>query len=179
VDEAMLLLERMEALGLAPNVVTFSTLITACANATPSARVDEAMLLLERMEAAGLAPNVVTFSTLITACANAQPSARVDEAMLLLERMEALGLALDEHTLSAILKCCARARPRACALAELHFSRLIGPVRLNEHVERQLESAVGRERAATLRQWAMRERPECLLAPVRRGGRGAGKGACV
>lgn len=113
-----------------------------------------------------------TFSSLITACANAKPSALVDEAMALLERMEAAGLSPNEYTLSAILKCCARSRSPRVALAEHQFRRLIGSARLNEHVERQLCAAVGRGRAETLCQWAIREHPECVDPPIGRGGRG-------
>jgi pentatricopeptide repeat protein len=171
IDEAMKLLERMVALKVERNDFTFTALILACANAKLT-RVDYAKKLLERMDAEGVAPNIITFNNFITACTNAEPSACMDEATRLLERMDTAGVAPNEHTLPGILKCCSRAK-YSSEIAERYFRQFIGHVRLSEHVERELEHAVGRERAAVLRQWAIQERPDCVEALVRQGGGGA------
>jgi pentatricopeptide repeat protein len=163
VDEAMGLLGRMTESGLVPDAITFTSLITACANAHPAARVDEAMGLLDRMAETGVAPDTVTFTSLIMACANASPAARMDDAMILLDRMVENGFAPNEYTLPALLKCCSRAPRNESTRAEKLFARFIGPVRLNEHVKKQLRFAVSPARADLMCRWAAAERPECLL----------------
>jgi pentatricopeptide repeat domain-containing protein 1 len=162
VDEAMRLLDRMIENGLAPDSISYSSVITACANARPAARVDEAMVVLDRMVANGVSPNTITFNSLITACANAKPTARLDDAVRLLERMLESGLVPNEYTLPALLKCCRNDSDRA----ENLFTRLIGPVRLSKHVKKQLWLAMSPHQADRLCKWAATERPECLL-PVR------------
>jgi pentatricopeptide repeat protein len=104
---------QMEAAGVVPDVFTFNSLIMACANVKPSARVDDAMAVFVKMGTAGVVPNVVTFNSLITACANVKPSARVDDAMTVLAKMEAAGLVPDVVTFSSLITACANVRPSA------------------------------------------------------------------
>lgn len=66
--KALDMLKEMRSRGLAPDVITYNTLINAC---SVSAQVEEAERLFQDMQARGLKPNVVTYSTLITSHARA------------------------------------------------------------------------------------------------------------
>ena len=81
---------------MAADTVTYTALITACANAK---QLGEAMRVFCAMETAGVAANTVTYSALITACANTgNPGAALD----LLECMHRGGLRGDAYTFSAV-----------------------------------------------------------------------------
>lgn len=58
--QALELLAELQADGLAPNIVTYTTAVEACASA---GKYRSAMALLEEMPSAGIEPTVVTFST--------------------------------------------------------------------------------------------------------------------
>lgn len=61
---ALQVLSRMEAAGLVPNVVTYTTLMTAYSR---SADVDGAESVLQRMKAANVKPNILSYNSLLTA----------------------------------------------------------------------------------------------------------------
>jgi pentatricopeptide repeat domain-containing protein 1 len=60
-----LLRHMLEAPGVAPDTITFSTLIAACVK---SAQWADALSALEQMRALGVPPNAVTYNALLAAC---------------------------------------------------------------------------------------------------------------
>ena len=68
---AFALFDEMIADGVAPNAVTWSSLVHACARGGGGAGLERAFAAFDAMAAAGVAPNVVTYTTLIDACAKA------------------------------------------------------------------------------------------------------------
>jgi pentatricopeptide repeat protein len=71
IEEAVDVFESMVARGCERNVITYSSLITACEKA---GRWELALQLFEDMQREGCKPNVVTYNSLITACGNGMPS---------------------------------------------------------------------------------------------------------
>ena len=58
------LLREMEGKGIAPNVISYSSAITACGN---GGKRELAIGLLREMEGKGIAPNVISFNSAIIA----------------------------------------------------------------------------------------------------------------
>lgn len=80
----------MEASGILPNDVTFSSVIKACAQA---ADVPAAERWFEAMIRAGHTPNAVPYNTVLNACARAR---NVDKAEEWLDKMRAAGIQPDQ-----------------------------------------------------------------------------------
>jgi pentatricopeptide repeat protein len=162
--------DRMAKEGISPNQITYSSVINACASASP-ARPDEAMLVLDRMVKEGISPDQITYSSVLKACASSTPSSRLDIALKLAMDMDRVGVAVNHYTLPALLKCCTYCSPRQPEQAEDLFCRYIpsGHVHLNEHVEKALCKAVNADTANRLLRWARTTYPQCTRPPQRKG----------
>jgi pentatricopeptide repeat domain-containing protein 1 len=93
--------EDMRAAGVLPDTVTYSTLITACAN---GGQWQEAVRVFEDMRAARVLPNTITYNTLITACAN---GGQWQEAVRVFKDMRAAGIPANTITHSTLITACA------------------------------------------------------------------------
>ena len=87
----------MQSQWLAPNVITYNSLNSACAKGE---RTEQASQLSESMESQRLAPNVVTYNALINSCAKVKWA---EQALKLFESMQSLMIsqcspALMAHT---------------------------------------------------------------------------------
>lgn len=89
VEEALAVYEDMAARGCERNVITYSSLISACERA---GRCDLALRLFLEMQAQGIRPNVVTYNGIIGACGQG-------------EWQECLG-AVRRHCVCLHLCCC-------------------------------------------------------------------------
>lgn len=70
IEEAFRIFEDMVARGCERNVITYSSLITACEKA---GRWELALQVLDEMHQEGCKPNVVTYNSLLGACAQGLP----------------------------------------------------------------------------------------------------------
>ncbi len=59
------MLERCESAGIKPNVITYSSAISA---RKKGGELQRALVLLEHCESAGIKPNVITYNASISAC---------------------------------------------------------------------------------------------------------------
>eukprot|EP00930_Biecheleria_cincta_P050444 TRINITY_DN3560_c1_g1_i1.p1 TRINITY_DN3560_c1_g1~~TRINITY_DN3560_c1_g1_i1.p1 ORF type:complete len:954 (+),score=184.32 TRINITY_DN3560_c1_g1_i1:150-3011(+) len=95
--------EEMLARGMTFSIVTFNSLIDACARSGEMHRVKS---LLDAMSEQAIAPNVITYSTVIKGYCSAN---RLDEAFELLEDMKLnKHICPDEVTYNTLLDGCAR-----------------------------------------------------------------------
>jgi leucine-rich PPR motif-containing protein len=99
VDSAFWVLTLGEENGIAPNDVTISTLIHACAKAR---RVDDAFRVFEMHPN----PDHIAFSSLMDACARTR---RLGQAFRVLEMMEERGVKPDDVVMNALVNACCRA----------------------------------------------------------------------
>eukprot|EP00981_Chlorochromonas_danica_P012152 scaffold4562_cov183-Ochromonas_danica.AAC.2 len=104
VDEAIACLDRMEADGLRPNVVTYSALISVCKH-----RADDVLALLKRMEKNRVKPNIVTLTSAIHALAMGGSANYTDMAYGIWRRMEDVGPKPNLYTYNTILRAFAEA----------------------------------------------------------------------
>ncbi len=74
VDGDVDVLQDMVACGCERNVITYSSLISACEKA---GRWELALELFNEMHREGCKPNVVTYNSLIAACAQGEPPAPI------------------------------------------------------------------------------------------------------
>jgi len=94
------LLDQMRQCGLAPNVFSFSAVISACGK---SGQWERAVSLLEEMRQCGVPPNVISFSAAISAC---EKGGQWERALLLLEEMRQCGIEPDVIIFSAAISAC-------------------------------------------------------------------------
>ena len=80
----------MEASGILPNDVTFSSVIKACAQAADVAAAEK---WFNAMVTAGFIPNAVPFNTVLNACARARDVEKADEW---LGKMQLAGIEPDQ-----------------------------------------------------------------------------------
>ena len=66
VQQAAMLMHRMQEAGLSPDTYSYSCLVDACAK---DGQLERALQVVVNMDKAGVKPNVVTFSTLLDAVA--------------------------------------------------------------------------------------------------------------
>lgn len=91
----------------APDVVSYSTAITACSRA---GKWDRAFGLLDEMKKEGLAPNVTTFTAAIAAYRRGEEGGGQPDVLLaLLDRMRSCGVSPDALFYSTALSACADA----------------------------------------------------------------------
>ena len=104
----------MHATGVKCDVVSYNTLISACANANDCERAAE---WLREMDASGMAPNVVSYTALINAWAQAN---RPEKAAELLRVMSVKEVEPNVVTFNVCLNAWSRAKQpeRACELME-------------------------------------------------------------
>merc|ERR1711903_213718 len=86
--------------GMQPNVVSYTTVVTAYANARPP-RVQDAERVVLQMEQNGVIANEVTYNSLIKAYASQKP-AQPHKAEEILVRMERLGIRPDVISCSSL-----------------------------------------------------------------------------
>lgn len=122
--QSLSLLREMEQdHGLEPNVVTYSTVISACANALANRGDDannadndrdedfrrrplvQALDLLREMEKRGVAPNVITYNAALRACAEARALPR---ALALADELRGKGLRPTVVTHGTLMTACER-----------------------------------------------------------------------
>jgi pentatricopeptide repeat protein len=99
----------MEADGICPDLITYTTLIKTYANASP-ARPEQAEEILALMSSKGMQPNVVSYTTVVTAYANARPP-RVQDAERVVLKMEQNGVIANEVTYNSLMKAYASQKP--------------------------------------------------------------------
>merc|ERR1719375_1351698 len=107
-------MERLLAAGLEPNVVSFSTLIDACAKASDP---NSAEKWHDRMVTAGVTPNAHSFSAIISAFARSRDADAPAAAKRWLERAEAAGAASDPVLYSGVIDAYSKAGDADGALA--------------------------------------------------------------
>lgn len=107
VDRAFQVHEQMVASGIAPNIVTFNALLTACRRGSPKHAAKIALDVLSLMrETPGCTPDVITYSTLIDTLGR---DCRFEEMRALLEEMIAQGLKPNLITFTSMISAMARA----------------------------------------------------------------------
>ncbi|CAE8692996.1 unnamed protein product, partial [Polarella glacialis] len=102
-DRVWIVYDEMLAEKMQFSIVTFNSLIDACARSGDMHRVQP---LLEDMSRQGITPNVITYSTVLKGYCSAN---RLDEAFQLFEEMKTnTTLSPDEVTYNTLLDGCAR-----------------------------------------------------------------------
>merc|ERR1719443_166192 len=96
-------------LGIEPNVVSFSSMIDACARVGDLARAEH---WHGKMQEWGVQPNVYIYSALINACAK---NSDVEGAYRWLERAEGSGTTLDAVVYGCVINACGKAGDTECA----------------------------------------------------------------
>ena len=92
-EECQRVCQLLPRYGIAPDRITYNTLLNALAYCADSPEVpmpcEEALEQLRWMEAAGVAPDVVTFSSMLRVCVKATEAgrARIDDADHVLQLM--------------------------------------------------------------------------------------------
>lgn len=102
---------RLDKLGLAPTVHTYTNMINACVRAGETER---AIAYLKEMEEAGVAPNEVTYTALIKGLA---ADADMEGVRKMLNTMRKKGLTPNVRTFDTILRGCVRAGDSKMAMA--------------------------------------------------------------
>merc|ERR1719454_2878210 len=99
------LMEGMDAQGVKPNIITYSTMLKGhCQNGN----IQEGFSILEKMKKeAHLKPDEIAYNSLMDGCAQ---NNLVDEGMRLLEEMQTEGVQPSNFTLSILVKLMNRAR---------------------------------------------------------------------
>ena len=88
--------------GAVPSVISYSTLITACAN---GGETGQALDVFKSMQAAGVVPDVISYSSFITACANA---GETGQALDVFKSMQAAGVAPEVISYNSLITACAQ-----------------------------------------------------------------------
>ncbi len=96
--------EEMQQANLRADVITYSTLISACEK---DKHTDTAFDVFQNMKAAGVAPNVVTYSAMVSVCAQA---GRAEDAMGLFREMREVGVVPNAVTYTALISACEKGR---------------------------------------------------------------------
>jgi len=95
--------DKMTSSKADPNVVTYSTMIDACAKAGDRVRAE---FWHRRMLARGLQPNAHTFSSVISACAKAGDAVAASQHLMMMEKAQVRS---DVVVYSSVLNACAKA----------------------------------------------------------------------
>eukprot|EP00897_Mesotaenium_endlicherianum_P009006 jgi/Mesen1/8133/ME000437S07230 len=112
-EAALELLERMKAEGVAPNLVTYNTVMTACAKG--GLPWDGLIHLFAQMRREAIQPNIMTYNTLMSACMNRRLT---EEAGMVFRTLVEAGVAPDQATYWCLVEAYALAQrlPDAQAL---------------------------------------------------------------
>lgn len=128
----------MKRAGVAPTIISYNALMSACERAGEPERALEVMNAMKR-KAGAPRPNSVTYNTLLSACAKAE---RYNEALAVYEEMQAAGLREDVFTLTALITACERVGDWEQARRFFHEFRARG-VQPNTVAYNQLIAALG------------------------------------
>merc|ERR1711862_520066 len=116
----------MKAAGVKADAISYSSLITVCAN---GGETQEALDVFESMQAAGVKANVISYNSLITACAN---GGKTQEALDVFECASEAGLAFTDYEMHRTLL-------EACGMA----GDMLGAHRMQQLIEgNQLSNAL-------------------------------------
>lgn len=99
-EEAVAVLDALEAQGIEPEVRTYNTVIIAC---NQSSRASEALRVYERMLAAGAQPTATTYTALISAYGKA---GQLDAALQIFQDMVSRGCERNVITYSSLISAC-------------------------------------------------------------------------
>ncbi|KAG6570687.1 Pentatricopeptide repeat-containing protein, partial [Cucurbita argyrosperma subsp. sororia] len=102
-EEALNLVEKMQVLGVKPNLVTWNTLVTGFSQMDEEEMVHE---IFKEMEANGIEPDVVSWTSVISGFVQ---NFRNEEAFGTFRRMLNAGLCPTSATISSLLPACASA----------------------------------------------------------------------
>ncbi|CAK0895180.1 unnamed protein product [Prorocentrum cordatum] len=117
---ALRLLDEMKAKGIPPDVITYSTLISACEKGKQTGR---ALELFEQMQTEGIVPDVITYNTAISACEKGRQSTR---AWQLFEQMQKQGLSPNVITYNTLISACEKGKQTAQAFSLFQRMQLEG-----------------------------------------------------
>lgn len=110
----MQLLDVMDDLHIQKTVVTYNTVISACARA---GEVGTAKNVLAKMKQSGVKPNIISFNSLMAACAS---TSRWKDALSILDQCHREpGVQPDIITYTNAMRACAKGRQTNRALALL------------------------------------------------------------
>ncbi|KAA8499235.1 Pentatricopeptide repeat-containing protein [Porphyridium purpureum] len=101
-DHALETYQGMLSRGISPNVVTYNTLIAACAR---SVNADIAFKIFKTMREKGVSPDKFTYGSLIDACSKA---GLIHQAFRISQEMTREGVAKDQTVYSALIDACGR-----------------------------------------------------------------------
>jgi len=102
-DRVWAVYDEMKAQGMQFSIVTYNTLVDACARSSDMGRIPA---LLDEMAKQGLQPNLITYSAIVKGYCKEN---RVDRAFELLEDMKKMdGFCPDEVTYNTLIDGCAR-----------------------------------------------------------------------
>jgi len=132
------LLEAMSQANIAPNTITFSTIIKAyCAG--PENRLSQAFDVLEQMKhSPDVSPDEVTYNTMLDGCAR---FGQFDRGMSVLEEMQQQGVKPSNFTLSVLAKLANRSRRPQEAFQLTSDIAVKYNIRMNVHVYNNLIQA--------------------------------------
>jgi len=119
--QALSILTTMKECGVPPNLLTYSSVVSACAKSDQTGPVLE---LFERICATGVSPNIITYNSVMSTWAG---SARWRNALDLLNRIGTdLGVEPDTITYTCAMRACAKGRRTARPLTLLEVVRAKG-----------------------------------------------------
>lgn len=104
-DMALRLLDSMRVAGVSPTVITYSSVVSACARAGDIHALSHAMNVVKDMKRVGIRPNIVTYNSLIHACAR---SCQAEQALSVLDAMRKENIRPDAVTLCSLVDACGR-----------------------------------------------------------------------
>lgn len=133
ISRAEPLLKQMVEQGLAPSVITYSTVIKAYCGAN---MLEQAFKLFEEMKCnTDLDPDEVTFNTLLDGCAR---YGFFDRGCEVLQEMRRTGITPSNYTLSVIAKLANRSKKPKMAFKIVEALRMEYGLKLNMHVYNNL-----------------------------------------
>ncbi|CAE8676359.1 unnamed protein product, partial [Polarella glacialis] len=137
--------QKMEASGVAADVVVYSGVLDACAKANDTVRAKE---VFAWMKTRGVRPNVVAYSALARPFAHRGDWQEVER---LAEEMSQQGFRMNEYFVYAQLMAYANAKPSQPDRAEAIFRESCAKgVEANKHIMMALSRALGRSKSTQL-----------------------------
>ncbi|CAE8630715.1 unnamed protein product, partial [Polarella glacialis] len=112
-------IQRMEFLGLKPDLMTFNTLLNTYASAGDADGAERCIIDLARR---GIAPNIVSFATLCKALAR---QGKVEQIEDVIHMIEAIGMETNEYFFASLVSACGVRSPPDLARAELILPELV------------------------------------------------------
>uniref|UniRef100_A0A7S2YEH4 Pentacotripeptide-repeat region of PRORP domain-containing protein n=1 Tax=Entomoneis paludosa TaxID=265537 RepID=A0A7S2YEH4_9STRA len=134
--------ERTGNENLAPNVITYSTIIHAYAVSSVPDKAVKAQALFRDMIARNIKTNQVTTNALLNACASSPPSAEVIAMLKGVYQTVVRANKADHFTFGTVLKACSNFFPDDASFATLVFEEACRRGQVSEGVLKQLRFAV-------------------------------------